>query len=445
MNPEDLAFLDAVAASEPPPLLPTPPGPPTADEAFSADVEAEAQRLRVRQAAARKVAQECAGALGGLPPVLSLAEFLAVEDEPQRYRVDRLWPVGGRVVLAAAYKAGKSTVTANLVRSLVDGAAFLDAFAVEQVEKVVIVDDELDERTLRRWLREQGVTNVDRVSLVALRGRVGSFDLLDAETRRQWAKQLAGAGVLVLDCLRPVLDALGLNEHTDAGRFLVALDALLTEAGIGECLVVHHMGHGAERSRGDSRLLDWPDVSWTLVREDPEDPRSPRYFSAYGRDVNQPEARLDYDEARRRLSLVGGSRRDTAADEAATEVLDALGEAGAMSGRQLETRLRPEHTRANIRHALRRLVEAGQVLTEPGPRRSTMHRLNPQCASAPSVRQRTSDECASAPIERRTHSHTESVSVPGALDLGPCALCGQPTRRYGDEAQPLCVACRSIS
>jgi hypothetical protein len=59
--------------------------------------------------------------------------------------------------------------------------------------------------------------------------------------------------------------------------------------------VVHHMGHAAERSRGDSRLLDWPDALWKIVRDKDDeddtgmdDPQGSRYFSAYGRDVDVP-------------------------------------------------------------------------------------------------------------------------------------------------------------
>src|SRR5205085_2644660 len=117
-----------------------------------------------------------------------------------------------------------------------------------------------------------------------------------------------GADVIILDCLRPIFDAFGLDENHEAGRFLVALDALLAESGVSEACVIHHMGHGAERSRGDSRLLDWPDALWKLVRDKDEDdesgmddPMGSRYFSAYGRDVEQEQVELIFDKATRRL------------------------------------------------------------------------------------------------------------------------------------------------
>jgi hypothetical protein len=63
---------------------------------------------------------------------------------------------------------------------------------------------------------------------------VGSFNRLDDRRRHEWATRLVELGCdhLVLGCLRPVLDAIGLDEHHDAGRFLVACDALLEKAGV---------------------------------------------------------------------------------------------------------------------------------------------------------------------------------------------------------------------
>lgn len=327
------------------------------------------------------------------PALVLLDEFLATEDEPVRYRVDGLWPIGGRVVLAAQFKAGKTTLRDNLVRALADKERFLDRFEVDPPDgRVVIIDNELDARMLRRWLRDQGIVNTDRVAVLPLRGKVGSFDLLDSATRARWATKLrqVDARVIVFDCLRPVLDALGLDESKEAGRFLVSFDALLDEAGASEAVLVHHMGHQGERSRGDSRLVDWPDVTWRLVRERGEDgevqPDARRYFSAYGRDVDVPEGLLTFDRDRRRLVLAGGTRRETAADAVIPDILDYLAANPGASGRAIETALTPSHKRADIRTALRRAIDAEQIDTSEGPRRATLHFLNtPECASAPSA------------------------------------------------------------
>ena len=195
-----------------------------------------------------------------------------------------------RVMLAAQFKSGKTTIVGNLIRALADGTPFLGAFEVKQRPgRIVVIDNELSERMLRRWLREQGVENTGAVVTVSLRGRVSTFNLLDEHTRAEWASRLRSlcADFLILDCLRPVLDALGLDENRDAGKFLTPFDTLLADAGITSAVMVDHMGHNGERNRGDSRKLDWPDATWKLVREN-EHPNSPRFFSAYGRDVGGP-------------------------------------------------------------------------------------------------------------------------------------------------------------
>src|SRR5439155_26660583 len=134
----------------------------------------------------------------------------------------------------------------------------------------------------------------DRVDVIALRGRAAAFNIVDPGVRTMWAETLKAndIGYVVLDCLRPILDALGLDESHDTGRFLYFFDALLAEAGVLEALVLTHMGHGNERARGDSRLRDWPDVEWRLVREEETDPSSTRFLTAFGRDVDVPESKL---------------------------------------------------------------------------------------------------------------------------------------------------------
>src|SRR5262249_17761281 len=140
--------------------------------------------------------------------------------------------------------------------------------------------------------------------------------------------------------LRPILDALGLDESHEAGRWLVGFDALLRDAGIPEACVVHHMGHNGERSRGDSRLRDWPDVEWRLLRQDADDDASARYIAAYGRDVDVPEQQLSYDRTTRRLTIAGGSRRHVRTEGALQAVIDVISTtAGPQTGRGIKDAL----------------------------------------------------------------------------------------------------------
>ena len=343
-----------------------------------AAAELEYTRNQVK-ALARKIAVEREAGSVEPPQPVSLADLLAEPDEPAAYRIDGLWPLGGRVLLAAQYKAGKSTTVGNVIRALVDGGEFLDRFAVTPVSKVVLVDTELDTRTLRRWLRDQGIRNADAVTVLSLRGKVSAFDIMDRAGRAEWAERCAGAEVVILDCVRPALDALGLSEDKDAGKFLVAFDELLAEIGAGEALVVTHMGHQNERARGDSRLLDWPDALWNIVR-DPDardtDEDAKRYFSALGRDVKLGEGLLSYDARRRALSYAGGSRKDAAARTLVPPLLELIKGKPGLNGRQIEDELMAtvaDATQRGVRDALKLVRREKRVRTEDGPRRSQLH------------------------------------------------------------------------
>ncbi|MFA4052534.1 AAA family ATPase [Mycobacteroides chelonae] len=349
---------------------------------------AEVAALRIRAAAVRQDYRKQVDVLARsiaterdavpTPEPCGLDALLAEPDEDAAYRVDEVWPVGGRILLAAQYKAGKSTLVGNAIRSLVDGDPFLGRFSMAPVGQVALIDTELDRRTLRRWLRDQGIRNTAAVSVVSLRGAVSTFDITDPATRTEWAKRLAGADVVILDCLRPVIDALGLSEDKDAGRVLVAFDALLAEIGADEGLVVTHMGHQNERARGDSRLLDWADSLWKVVRggdEGDDDTTRPSFFSALGRDVALPEGKLSFDPATRHLTYEGGSRRDAIGREAVPELLAMVAaEPGKLSKRAAVERLMDDHgiARYIARSAVDAAVKDKSLIAIPGPRRAQL-------------------------------------------------------------------------
>lgn len=338
-------------------------------------VEREVTWLEVREQAKEQFhARRMNEAL--IPGPVRLGDFLAEPDVETQYRVEGLWPRSGRVILSAQHKAGKTTMAMNLIRSLADGEKFLDQFPTTQAERIVLIDDEMDQRQLRRWLRDQNIQKAHAVEVISLRGRVGTFDILSEAGRKKWAQVIGRCDVLVIDCLRPILDALGLDENRDAGRFLVALDALLADIGRAEAVLVHHMGHGAERARGDSRILDWPDANWMLVK-DPKD-QQVRYFSANGRDVHWPESRLEFHDERRGLVLVGGSREDNRARDAEPVVRQILRERPGSGQNEVEQAVREKHPgtpRGSVRLALENLVTSGEVEVTVGPNRKREHRL----------------------------------------------------------------------
>lgn len=171
-------------------------------------------------------------------------------------------PAGGRTMLVAKGKGGKTTLIGNLISSLVDGAPFLGEAVVSPLGgSVVLLDTEMSEGQGTLWQRDLGIQRDDRLWTVYLRGNVAAFDLFNPDCLREWAERLRTweCAHLIIDPLKPLMDTFGLDENAEAGRLLVQIDALLAAAGVASATLVHHMGWTAERARGSSRLLDWPD------------------------------------------------------------------------------------------------------------------------------------------------------------------------------------------
>lgn len=278
---------------------------------FIDHVDAAADKIRVNRAAKDVVRAEEVGEVV-IPDLIRLDDFLAEPIDPITHRIDGLWPIGGRVVLAAQWKAGKTTLRDNVLRSLVDGHTFLGVHHTAPLPgPVILLDFELDRKTLQRWLNDQGYEHQERIFVISMKGRVSAFNILDEKLRARWAElfSVVQPATIMVDCLRPILDALGLDENHEVGQFLGPLDELAGACGASEIFLVHHMGHGAERSRGDSRLRDWPDAEWNLVRDKDDDdptidnPAGARYFSAYGRDVDHAQTELTYDPDTRHLTI----------------------------------------------------------------------------------------------------------------------------------------------
>lgn len=262
---------------------------------------------------------------GQAPALLgdNLSDFLAEVEEDEQYRVTDLWPAQGRVLLAAQAKSGKTTmVAANLLPALVDGGLFLGRYEVTQVtRRVVYFNMEVGTRTMRRWLKDANISATGKITVSNLRGKASALSLSSEAGRAQFGSWLADndAEVVILDPLAPVLASLGLDENSnaDVATFFAWWSESLMLGGVVDDLVVHHAGHGGERSRGASRLLDEPDAIWTLTKDadvaqesdDIYGAGSPtRYLSAYGRDVELPPEALSFMSENRQLLLTGLSR-----------------------------------------------------------------------------------------------------------------------------------------
>jgi hypothetical protein len=387
-------------------------------------VEYQTHVERIRREARRRVDAEERPA-AARPAFETLRQRLAKPQPVVLERIEALPPKDSRVMLTAQYKAGKTTLVGNLVKALADNEPFLDRYSVAPIDgSIVVLDFEMSERQLVGWMGAHRIRNDDRVIVLPMRGRAAAFDILDDRKRSEWAQELKRhrAAYSVLDCVRPVLDALRLDEQHDGGVFLTAFDALLVEAGIPDALVVHHMGHTNERARGDSRFRDWPDVEWRLVRQGDE-PSDPRYLTAYGRDVDVPESQLLYDPVTRRLTIEDGSRRDAVARDALDDVIAFLGHATEpQTGRAVKKGLEDtEHARQALEAALKLGAKTGKIKAESGPRNSRLYSSVPVSRTVPSVSQDSSVQCPS-PYRDGTLGHSLIDSPVSQDDYSPEVL-----------------------
>ena len=280
---------------------------------YEADVERHAERLRIQRAAQRRVEHEELSRSFVLPPsTQSLADELAIEEPPLAWTVGGLHPQGSNTLLSAAFKVGKTTMLANLLRSLVDGDPFLGEHIVNRPEgRVAYWNYEVSERQFRKWLRSLGIVNQDDAAVWHLRGHRLPLTVPFVEDLVVGWLVERNVSVLVLDPFSRAYQGEE-NSNTDVGRWLEALDVIKQRAGVTDLFMAAHFGRanqneGHEHARGASRIDDWTDVRWLLTKGKDN---GRRYFYADGRDVSLEECRLDFDPTTLRLYIDGGSRRD---------------------------------------------------------------------------------------------------------------------------------------
>jgi hypothetical protein len=329
------------AADEPTEAPPEPSG-----DLWAQAVVRRAEQFRLDREAREYDAERLGLALVHPEPV-RLTDLLEHPPEDVAWRIEDLWPSGGKVLLTASAKAGKTTMVLNIERSLLTGEPFLGRFDVAPIDgSIVVFDIEMSLRQQHDWHSSLGLDRqaTDRIHLVPMRGRAASFDLRSDKARDRWRKTLTdrGCSVIVVDPLGPVLAGLGMDENSNSevAVVLAGLDALAADVGA-DLLVVHHHGHSATRARGASAFEGWPDALWRLDRKDedtePADDLEAlfsaplnRTFAAVGRDVLVAETPLAYEPEGRLLGLVSGTvstkaereRRDK--DQADIEILVGL-------------------------------------------------------------------------------------------------------------------------
>lgn len=302
-------------------------------------VRKELAILRARDEAKRLFAAEKAAAQFRVPPNRpTLAEELLIPSKPVQYRIDRLLPIGGNVLLPAQYKAGKTTTVNNLVASYADAEPFLGKFEMFPAEgRIAVWNYEVGEDQYREWLRDVGVKHPERVVVLNLRGfRVP----ITAPTVEDWCVewlQRHEVSTWVMDPFARAATGVDENSNTEVGVWLDTFDVIKSRAGVLEGVLVTHTGRevqeaGQERARGATRLDDWADVRWILTRDD----AGARFFRATGRDVEVEEEKLSWDAETRRTTFGGWDRRGEAKRRLEDAVVAYIAEHPGCSGEELE-------------------------------------------------------------------------------------------------------------
>jgi hypothetical protein len=358
-----------------------PPAELTAEQRAQLFLESEIARQRLQRAARRHLDAEEATKAFRVPPSLpSLTEELQIPDEPVTYVVGDVMPTGANVLLTAQFKTGKTTLVNHLTRCLADGEPFLGKFPISNLDgRVALFNYEVDARQYRRWMREVGIVDTDRVSLLNLRGYrlpvvVSSIedwivDWLCEHQIKVWivdpfARAYVGSGTSE-------------NDNTEVGRFLDTLDVIKERAGVSELVLPTHTGRaefeqGQERARGATRLDDWADVRWMLTRDDDD----VRYFSATGRDVEFAESALSFDDNTRSPKVIGSSRAKESVRRLEQAVLAVIDATPGISSRQLRIAVRQivrKATNSDIDDAVTLAEASHQVRVEPGSRGAHLH------------------------------------------------------------------------
>lgn len=241
----------------------------------------------------------------------TLTEQLQQPLEEQLYAVEELLPLGGNALFAGRYKAGKTTINGQLIKSWADNVPFMGTFEVHpdpDRPNVTIFNYEMSEDQFQRWLTEVGVINTDRVNVVHLRGI--TLPLAIADVRDTIAAQLAACktGLWIVDpASRAFTGAGSITDNSDVATWLGHLDEVKLKAGVRDLVLNIHMGHAAstgeaatERAIGAQAWSAWADALWFLNF----DKQGHRQFWASGRDVELEKQYIHYDETNRSVLLL---------------------------------------------------------------------------------------------------------------------------------------------
>ena len=288
------------------------------NEVFQSQVDGEYISLLAKDFAKSKF-EESKFAMEGEPVrAISLRDLLSTEVPRSKWLVDGMLMKAGKIFFAAQAKAGKTTVTLALLKSLVDGIPFLGKFKTEVPEgRIGYMNLELTDGQMQEWVARQSIKEMDKVHFWNLRGKPNPFR--SAMSRNHLIQEIKDLGVktLIIDTFAKIFPGEA-NNNSEVNRFLIMLDDVLDRAGVEQLIMLVHAGNDASKIRGATALTDHPDGIWYLVNDDQKN----RYLSAIGRDIEVPEGQIIYDISKNKLTFTGSGKRATRDLSARERVLE---------------------------------------------------------------------------------------------------------------------------
>jgi hypothetical protein len=209
-------------------------------------------------------------------PLISFETIIKEPLPPIAWEVEPLFAQGDRVLVYGRSGSMKSWLLLHLGLHLAAGSPWFGKFDIPQSRRVLYVDEEMSERTLRRRVGRLGIgAGFEDMPLpFQAMSRMGvRFDAAGAEELlRALDESACDPQVVIVEALRRVLDG-NENEAKDVSAFWRNVEPIV-EAGK-TLIISHHMRKGSTRSKADSfelasgssDLLAGVDAAFAVKRE----------------------------------------------------------------------------------------------------------------------------------------------------------------------------------
>ena len=214
-------------------------------------------------------------------PLIRSHDLLTQELPPLVWDVEPLISRGDRVVIFGEFGSFKSWILLHLAWHLGAGVRWLETFTIREQRRVLYVDEEMNERTLRRRGKRLALgAGVEGCPPVAFLSRAGvRFDAYGAGQLLSYLERHKfQPDVVVVEALRRVLIG-DENEAKDMAQFWRNLEPL--SRGGTTVVISHHMTKPPQqgkrsvryRASGSTDILAGSDASFAVERVAPDTAR----------------------------------------------------------------------------------------------------------------------------------------------------------------------------